>query len=87
MLTKEEELLRASKKGYVEKVTILVDEEGVDVDSEDEVSVCVLCLLILVLFGIVWNHSSHLVFLLWPLGGGTGAIRSRSEPVDQELCK
>ena len=53
------QLLRAVDRGDVEKVTRMLDETGVKVDSKDKVSVCVLCLLILVLFGIVWNDGPY----------------------------
>ena len=53
------ELLGAAERGDKNKVERIVDEEGVEVDSEDEVSVCVLCLLILVLFGIASKNCSH----------------------------
>ena len=53
-----EELYEAAIRGDKKKVARLLDEEGVEVDFKDFVSVCVLCLLILVLFGIVWTHCS-----------------------------
>ena len=40
----------------------IIDKEGVEVDSQDEVSVCVLCLLILVLFGIDGRNCPHEFF-------------------------
>ena len=82
-----EELYEAVFDGDKDEVERLVDEEGVDVNSKDRVSVCVLCLLILVLFGIGWNYTSHVVFLERPLGRGTRAAGSRSEPIDQEHGK
>ena len=53
------QLLRAVDRGDVEKVARMLDETGVKVDSKNDVSVCVLCLLILVLFGIVWNDGPY----------------------------
>ena len=50
------ELHEAAKRGDMDEVERILDEEGVDVN---QVSVCVLCLLILVLFGIVRRHCSH----------------------------
>ena len=81
---KEAGLLEASKQGDRNEVARMVDEEGEEVDSKDGVSVCVLCLLILVLFGIVWIHCGHEVFSAWSLGCIPGASGSRSEPVDQD---
>ena len=77
------ELHEAAKKRDVDKVERLVDEERVDVDSLDGVSVCVLWLLILVLFGIEWNDCFHPFFLQGTLERGTTAAISRSEPYDQ----
>ena len=57
-----EELLEAACDGDKEEVARLVDETGVEVDSKDSVSVCVLCLLILVLFGIEGKNFSHDIF-------------------------
>ena len=79
-----EKLCEAAKQGDLDEVARLLDEEGVEVDSMDGVSVCVLCLLILVLFGIVWIHCGHEVFSAWSLGCIPGASGSRSEPVDQD---
>ena len=78
-----EELCRATRRGDRDEVARLVDEEGVKVDSI-LVSVCVLCLLILVLFGIVWMDCSHEIFSEQSLGRVSRAIGSRSEPSDQE---
>ena len=47
-----EELYEAVFVGDKNEVERILDEEGVDVNSKNRVSVCVLCLLILVLFGI-----------------------------------
>ena len=82
-----EELVEAAQRGDKEEVARMVDEEGTDANSTDMVRVCVLCLLILVLFGIAWKNCSHLVFLQRPLGGGTRAIGSRSESNDQDQRK
>ena len=79
-LTKEEELLKASTRGDREEVARLVDKERVDVDSMNRVSVCVLCLLILVLFGIGWRNCSDVFLSIWSLERGTSTIGSRSEP-------
>ena len=48
-----EQLARYAKKGDVDVVERLVDEEGVEVDSNDKVSVC-LCALLAHL-GAVWE--------------------------------
>ena len=80
MSTKE--LHEAAQRGNRNEVARLVDEEGVEVDSEDRVSVCVLWLLILVLFGIEWNHCSHVFLWERPLERRTRAAGSRSEPYD-----
>ena len=56
------ELLEAARRGVKNEVERMLDEEGVEVDSMDLVSVCVLCLVILLLFGIVWIDRSRLVF-------------------------
>ena len=77
------ELLEAARRGDRNEVERLVDEEGVAVDSKNKVSVCVLCLLILVLFGIEWKNCSHLGLSLRPLERRTSAIESRSEPTDR----
>ena len=53
------ELLGAAQDGDADQVTRMLEETGVKVDSKDKVSVCVLCLLILVLFGIVWNDGPY----------------------------
>ena len=58
MSGEEKELFQAAQRGNKDEVARLVDEEGVDVDSKDEVSVCVLCLLILVLF---WDSLESLL--------------------------
>ena len=79
-----EKLCEAAKQGDLDEVARLLDEEGVEVDSMDGVSVCLLWLLILVLFGIVWIHCGHEVFSAWSLGCIPGASGSRSEPVDQD---
>ena len=79
-------LHRAAKRGYIGEVARL-DEEGLEVDSADRVSVCVLCLLILVLFGIGWVDCSHFIFYQWPPGRRTRAAGSRSEPIAQDQCK
>ena len=52
------ELLAAARRGNASKVARLVDDERVDVNSKDGVSVCVLCLLILVLF---WDRVDGLL--------------------------
>ena len=87
MLSEEEELLKAARRGDKNEVARLVDEEGVEVNSKDSVSVCVLCLLILVLFGIEWMHCSHSLFFEWPFGRRAGAAEPRSEPADQDRGK
>ena len=84
----KKELHEAAGRGDMDEVKRLLDEEGVDVNSKDErVSVCVLCLLILVLFGIEWIHCSHLLFYQRPLECGASTAGSKSEPNDQELRK
>ena len=82
MSTKEEELLEAAEGGDRDEIERILDEEGVEVDSEDEVSVCVLWLLILVLFGIEWNDCAHVFLWERPLGPGADVIGSRSDPYD-----
>ena len=77
------ELWRVALDGDDNQVVRLLDEEGVDIDSTDRVSVCLLWLLILVLFGIVWIHCSHVFLSIWPLERVTRAAGSRSEPAHQ----
>ena len=77
------ELLAAARRGNASKVARLVDDERVDVNSKDGVSVCVLCLLILGLFGIEWKNCSHVFLSRRPLERGTRTVGSRSEPDDQ----
>ena len=76
-------LCEAATRGDKNEVERLLDEEGVDANSKDSVSVCVLCLLIFVLFGIEWKNCPFLLLWLWPLGRGAYAARSRSEPAGQ----
>ena len=54
-------LRRAAEIGDKDLLVWVFDEEEEHVNSEDRVSVCVLWLLILLLFGIVWMDCSHLV--------------------------
>ena len=76
------ELWRVALDGDDNQVVRLLDEEGVDIDSTDRVSVCLLWLLILVLFGIEWKNCPDGIFL-WPLERVTRAAGSRSEPAHQ----
>ena len=54
-------LHKAAKRGDVDEVERLVDEEGVEVESKDEVRVC-LCVLLAHL-GAVWDSGEELLFL------------------------
>ena len=53
-----EEIHRAAKEGEKNKVARLVDEEGVEVNSKDRVSVC--CALVAHL-GAVWDSTDTLL--------------------------
>ena len=83
-MSTDEEVWRFAMRGERDVVERMLDEEGVDVDSKDEVSVCVLYLLILVLFGIVWKNFPLFMFPAGPVGCVASAGGSRSEPADQE---